>query len=137
MHWAATWPIVAMTASAMSEDRDRCLAAGMDNFISKPVSSLAIEQVIIATFSQQSSGVCCSIGINARHIVRVLQKLPRARKWMQRGRNQRWGTPQIPANFRPPNSPNRADGGKMWAADHGANRGAAFCLRHSSRATPL
>ena len=40
-----------MTASAMSEDRDRCLAAGMDHFISKPVSSRAIEQVISATFS--------------------------------------------------------------------------------------
>ena len=46
-------PIVAMTASAMSEDRDRCLAAGMDNFISKPVSSQAIEQVINATFAEQ------------------------------------------------------------------------------------
>jgi two-component system, sensor histidine kinase and response regulator len=44
-------PIVAMTASAMSEDRDRCLTAGMDDFISKPVSSKAIEQVITATFS--------------------------------------------------------------------------------------
>jgi signal transduction histidine kinase/DNA-binding response OmpR family regulator len=46
-------PIVAMTASAMSEERDRCLAAGMDNFISKPVSSRVIEQVIAATFSQR------------------------------------------------------------------------------------
>jgi CheY-like chemotaxis protein len=44
-------PIVAMTASAMSEDRDRCLAAGMDDFISKPVSYKVIEQVIMAMFS--------------------------------------------------------------------------------------
>ena len=39
-------PIIAMTASAMSEDRDRCLAAGMDYFVSKPISYKAIEQTI-------------------------------------------------------------------------------------------
>jgi PAS domain S-box-containing protein len=39
-------PIVAMTAHVMKGDRERCLAAGMDGYVTKPVHSRALHQAI-------------------------------------------------------------------------------------------
>ena len=39
-------PVIALTASAMREDRENCLQAGMDDFVSKPLARRALAEVL-------------------------------------------------------------------------------------------
>jgi CheY-like chemotaxis protein len=43
---AAPMPIVALTASVLQEDRDRCVSAGMNDIIGKPVQPAELAQVL-------------------------------------------------------------------------------------------
>lgn len=54
-------PIIAFTANVLTEDRKRCLAAGMDDIISKPVKS----QVMGAMISQHIQAFDSSLAVTA------------------------------------------------------------------------
>jgi len=41
-------PIIALTAHAMSSDRERCLRAGMDGFVTKPFKLRELFEVVVS-----------------------------------------------------------------------------------------
>src|SRR5690606_13463336 len=49
-------PIIALTANALKEDREKCIQGGMDNYITKPVTREKIVSVINQTIPQPKQG---------------------------------------------------------------------------------
>ncbi len=48
-------PVIALTAHAMKGDQERCLAAGMDGYLTKPIGSLELDAVLDNYVASQNS----------------------------------------------------------------------------------
>ena len=51
-------PIIAMTANAFTEDKERCMGAGMNDFVTKPVSPAILYEKIVKLLPQRPDRQC-------------------------------------------------------------------------------
>ena len=69
-------PIVAMTANAMKGDQERCLAAGMDGYVSKPIRTAELFSVIERLLTNNGSALTTEAANLPEKIVSRADKMP-------------------------------------------------------------
>jgi CheY-like chemotaxis protein len=57
-------PVIAMTALVMQGDRERCLAAGMDGYLTKPIRPHALDEVLETYIAQKKQGITAFQGVS-------------------------------------------------------------------------
>ncbi len=51
-------PIIALTANAFAEDRQRCMESGMNDFLAKPVNPAALYRCLVAGYTSRQRPQC-------------------------------------------------------------------------------